>query len=316
MTDRVDALESEPLVSVIVPTHQRPALVVRAVRSALAQTYRHLEVVVVVDGPSPDTQNALLAIDDARLRTCVVPVNRGLGHSINTGVANAKGDFVAFLDDDDEWMPEKLSVQMSVAPASGVTWPIVSCVFIARSSGGDRLWPQRMPDAHEVMSEYLYCQRGLRGGEGMLLPSTLLMPKALLERVPYSVGLPRFNDVDWLLRVSRVEGVAVLFPDPGTPPLVVWHHDSGRATMSQSGAWQQGLAFARDRRALFTARSYASFLLTQVAAIAARERRPRAIPVLLAEATRRGAPRLMDVLAFGAIWLVPPRLRVVLTARR
>ncbi len=99
---------TEPLVSVVIPTRNRPHLVGRAVRSALAQTLDAIEVIVVVDGPDEATLQALRQIDDARLRVKTLPRNLGPGEARNAGVGEAQSRWIAFLDDDDEWFPRNL----------------------------------------------------------------------------------------------------------------------------------------------------------------------------------------------------------------
>jgi hypothetical protein len=191
----------------------------------------------------------------------------------------------------------------------------VSCAFIARAESGERVWPLRRPDPGEPISEYLFCQRGLRGGEGMLLPSTLLIPAALHHRIPRTAGLARYDDTDWLLRAVQVPGTAVLFPTRDEPQ-AIWHQEERRATMSRGAGWRTGLRFAQERRHLFTPRSYASFLLTSVNQTAAADRQPGAIPVLLREAVRAGRPSLIDGVAFASMWLVPRAWRTRLTSTR
>ena len=105
----------DSLVSVVIPTLRRPALLIRAIRSVLAQTYPRFEIVVVVDGPDLATKEALDTIVDARLRPLQSPQRLGAAMARNLGVSQATGDWIAFLDDDDEWLPKKLEVQVAAA---------------------------------------------------------------------------------------------------------------------------------------------------------------------------------------------------------
>jgi len=95
-----------PRVSVVIPTRLRPALVPRAVRSALAQALTDIEVVVVIDGPDPDTREVLAAIADPRLRIVELERSGGAPAARNVGVDHARAAWTALLDDDDEWLPE------------------------------------------------------------------------------------------------------------------------------------------------------------------------------------------------------------------
>ena len=115
----------EPIVSVVIPTLNRPHLVVRAVRSALAQTLDAIEVIIVVDGPDEVTIQVLRQIDDARVRVKPLPLHVGLGKARNAGVEEARSRWVAFLDDDDEWFPQKLEAQLHTAQQSAYRCPIV-----------------------------------------------------------------------------------------------------------------------------------------------------------------------------------------------
>src|SRR5271156_4184413 len=96
-----------PLISVVIPTRNRPELLIRAVRSALIQTYDSIEVVVVIDGRDQASVEALSEVSDARLRFIELEQSGGGNPARNIGVSAAKGNWVALLDDDDEWLPDK-----------------------------------------------------------------------------------------------------------------------------------------------------------------------------------------------------------------
>ncbi|NEQ55284.1 MAG: glycosyltransferase, partial [Leptolyngbya sp. SIO3F4] len=98
-------------VSVIIPLYNKASFVRRAVESILAQTITDLEVIVVDDGSTDNSGVIVEGIDDSRLRL-VHQENQGPGAARNHGLALAKGDYVAFLDADDEWLPSFLSVTL------------------------------------------------------------------------------------------------------------------------------------------------------------------------------------------------------------
>lgn len=114
----------KPLVSVIILTHKRPPeMLLRAVRSAIAQSYRNLEILVVDDSPPDyplrdDVMRALDGLDD-RLRYLRHAQNMGVSAARNTGIRNANGEYIAFLSDDDEWLPEKTAKQLERMLSSG-----------------------------------------------------------------------------------------------------------------------------------------------------------------------------------------------------
>jgi glycosyltransferase involved in cell wall biosynthesis len=119
-----------PDVSVVIPTRNRRALVGDTVASALAQMGPAIEVVVVDDGSTDGTWEALGQIADPRLRPLRHRERRGVAEARNTGIAAAKGRWVAFLDDDDLWRPDKLAAQVTAMEATGGRWSWTSVIVV------------------------------------------------------------------------------------------------------------------------------------------------------------------------------------------
>lgn len=101
----------QPLVSVVIPSHNRPELLKRAINSVLSQTYSNVEIIVVDDASDMDMKQVLS--DYSTVRLMVNEENRGPCYSRNKGITNAKGAFINFLDDDDILYPEKIEKQVS-----------------------------------------------------------------------------------------------------------------------------------------------------------------------------------------------------------
>ena len=98
-----------PDVSVIIPTYDRSEFLRTAIASVLAQTLQDFEIIVVDDASADDTQEVVGNLDDGRIRYIRHEINKGVAATRNTGVLNSKGKYIAFLDDDDKWFPEKLT---------------------------------------------------------------------------------------------------------------------------------------------------------------------------------------------------------------
>jgi glycosyltransferase involved in cell wall biosynthesis len=295
-----------PDISVVIPTRNRPALVTRAVHSALSQTYRNLEVVVVIDGPDPATETALAEIGDARLRVVTVPKQAGAPNARNAGVREARGAWTALLDDDDEWHPEKLAVQLELGRNAGVKTPIVISRLAMRTPRADLVMPRRLPDPGEPLCEYLTVRRGLFHGDGFIQTSTILAPTALLRRVPFDVTVPRCQELDWALRALDHDDVdLVIAPDP----LVIWHADENRARISSGSPWRRMLDWLRSHQERLTPRAYAALAMSVVSSMAATTRSLKVFRLLLTEARRHGRPHLIDYVTYLQIWLLPPDLR-------
>lgn len=302
----VAQMPSAPDVTVVIPTCNRPDLVSRAVRSVLGQTYRNLEVIVVVDGPDAATGEALAAIGDDRLRVLTLEEKGGAPNARNAGARAATAEWTAFLDDDDEWLPTKLAVQLELAKTAEVSTPVVASRLISRTPRADSVMPRRLPEAGEPISEYLTVRRGLFYGDGFIQTSTILAPTELFRRVPFTVGLRRQQELDWTLRAVRHGDVGLIFADE---PLVLWHQDENRERISLEMPWRQQLDWLRANRELFTPRAYAAFTMSVLSSMAATTRSAKVFRELLAEARGYGRPGAIDYLTFLQIWAIPPGLR-------
>jgi glycosyltransferase involved in cell wall biosynthesis len=299
-------MPSTPDVSVVIPTLSRPALVTRAVRSALAQTIEDIEVIVVIDGPDDATRTALAAITDTRLRVIGLPQRGGAPNARNAGVRVARAPWTALLDDDDEWLAHKLAVQLDLAKGAHVPTPIVASRLINRTPRAEFVMPRRLPAAGEPLSEYLTVRRGLFHGDGFIQTSTIMAPTELLRRIPFDAGVPRMQELDWTLRALGHDGVDLLIADE---PLVIWHQDEDRPRISLSSPWQEQLEWLRRSRPLLTPRAYAAVTMSTVSSMAAPTRSTKVFGTLLREAHQHGRPGALDYLTFLQIWLIPPQLR-------
>lgn len=308
----------EPLVSVVIPTRNRPYLVARAVHSALTQSLVEIEVIVVIDGPDDATLQVLRQIDDSRLRVSTFPRHLGLSDARNAGVSEARSQWIAFLDDDDEWLPQKLEIQLQTAQQSAHYYPIISCRIIGRTPAGDFFWPLRFPRPNEFLSEYLLCRRNPISAEGLISPTTIFTKKELLRRVPFNSELRCYEDVDWLLRSTTLEGVGVEFVSR-PEPIAICHMEEDHSRITTRINWNHSLSWIQASRHLVTPRAYASFIMTRPALFASRQGDWKAFLPLLHEAYRHYRPGILDVLSYLGIWLIPKkakRLIATFLARR
>jgi len=113
-----------PAVSIIMPTYNRGHLLGRAIQSVLAQTYQDFELIIVDDGSTDETEKLVKSFNSEMIRYIRHRENKGPSAARNTGIRSAKGDYIAFQDSDDEWMPEKLEKQIrafeTASPAVGI----------------------------------------------------------------------------------------------------------------------------------------------------------------------------------------------------
>lgn len=105
-------MQNEPLVSVIIPTYNRGRLILNSVTSVLNQTYKNIELIVVDDCSTDNTEEILKSINDSRIKYVKLEKNSGACIARNKGIELSTGEFIAFNDSDDLWLPEKINSQL------------------------------------------------------------------------------------------------------------------------------------------------------------------------------------------------------------
>lgn len=126
----VSYINSEkPLVSVIIPTYNRANLIGRAIQSALNQTYRNIEIIVVDDASNDNTEEIVTKFHNINVVYIRHNCNKGGGAARNTGIKASNGQFIAFLDDDDEWLNDKLEKQVKTIMTLSSEWGGIYCGF-------------------------------------------------------------------------------------------------------------------------------------------------------------------------------------------
>ena len=194
-----------PLVSVIIPTYNRAALVSEAVASVLAQTWRDFEVLVVDDGSTDATPEAL-APYASRIRLWRRESRGGVSAARNTGISAARGEWLAFLDSDDLWLPEKLARQMTyLAAHPEQLWCQTEETWVRR---GVRV---NQPLTHQKIGGRIFRQSLERC---MVSPSAVILHRRLLEQHGgFDEILPAAEDYDLWLRLSWRYAIG-LAPEP------------------------------------------------------------------------------------------------------
>lgn len=178
----------KPLISVIIPAYNCERYVAEAISSALAQTYRPSEIIVINDGSTDGTEQAILQFGNSiRYYT---QSNRGLGASRNRGAQLAKGDFLAFLDADDLWVADKLELQMTRFEMD----PDLDMVF-----GHVRQFYTKELEA-ELRTKITYADEIMKG----YIAGTLLIRREAFFRVGlFETNLRVGEFIDWFMKAEE-----------------------------------------------------------------------------------------------------------------
>ncbi len=235
-----------PRVSVIIPAYRAEQTIETAVRSVLAQTVREIEAIVVDDGSDDGTANLLNAIanEDARVRIVTLAQNGGAANARNAGAKTANAPWLAFLDSDDLWEPDKLEKQLALAEQTGakLLYTGARCIDIGGQPTG-RFF--------RVPASVTY-DRALLGND--LICSTVLIEKALFLRHPMERSDLHEDYLCWLAVLKEGEtarGVA----EPLIAHRVYKGSKSGNKRKSAAMAWNTyrhlGFGFFKCLRCFF-----------------------------------------------------------------
>src|SRR5262245_40242735 len=197
-----------PEVSVIIPTHNRACFLRDAITSVLNQTFQEFEIIVVDDASCENTSEVVASFHDKRIRLIRHATNKGGSAARNTGILASTCNFIAFLDDDDEWLPDKLAKQMNIFCSSlaEVGCVYTGCVMVNRDNG--RVIDQRIPTKRGNLSKDLLRSNCVGGTSSVLLKKTCLQKVGLFDEM-----LPRSQDYDLWIRIAN-EFLFEYVPEP------------------------------------------------------------------------------------------------------
>lgn len=196
---------SRPTVTVVITTYNRAELCLRAVESALAQTYEHIEIIVVDDGSQDHTSEQLRTRFGTAI-TVISQENRGVSAARNTGVAAGSGSLIALLDSDDYWLPEKTEEQVRFLE-SHPEYGMVLCNLSNFHANGRELGEtdrrKSLPRDGSILEDVLLSPS--------LVPSSVMIRRAVYDAVGgFDETLPTAEDLDFHLQVAARTSIALL----------------------------------------------------------------------------------------------------------
>jgi glycosyltransferase involved in cell wall biosynthesis len=203
-------------ISVIVPAYNRADLLPRTICSAVEQTVRPYEI-IIVDDESPDNTPSVCQslIEEYNDQVNIIYIrhekNKGEGGARNTGILAAKGNYIAFLDSDDEWLPDRLEKQINYINQTGVAGVFCESFLVENNDYQSATHIRIMND--RIVSEHLLTQ-----GCGYGVGTNLLIARDAMGDDIFDESMRLFIDLDWLYRISERENIDILHT-----PLTYYH---------------------------------------------------------------------------------------------
>lgn len=187
-------MQNLPLISVIIPTYNRGSLILGAVNSVLNQTYRNIELLVVDDCSTDNTSQILENLKDSRIKYIRLEKNSGACTARNKGIEYASGEFIAFNDSDDLWLPEKLERQLDFLKENNAD--IVLCKMECKTPENEFIHNFPNLDKSQQISYTSLLKYNSASTQ------TFFGKTFCFKNIMFDASMPRLQDWDEALRLS------------------------------------------------------------------------------------------------------------------
>lgn len=189
------------LISIIIPTYNREGILGEAIRSILGQSYPNFELIIIDDCSTDSTKELVRSIDDERIRYIRHEENMGPSHARNTGIQVAKGDYIAFQDSDDIWVPDKLMKQLELMESDSILGAVYTGYTKYFNDGTTQYNPSKEID---ICSKEGYIYASLLNGNTVGTPTLLIKRECIGKVGMFDSHMKAWEDWDFILRVARV----------------------------------------------------------------------------------------------------------------
>lgn len=207
---------NNPLVSVILPTYNRATLLPRAIKSVLNQTYKNFELIIVDDDSTDNTKKIVNDFKDKRIKYILHKENKGGAASRNMGIKQAKGEYIAFQDSDDEWLPKKIEKHIETFKSLSIKYGVVYADCWVIEGSKKYLISSKFDQKSGLIKKDI-----LRGN--FVTIQTVVRKSCFSTMSLFDEKLPRFQDWELWIRISK----KYLFKYINEPLAIVYHQSEG-----------------------------------------------------------------------------------------
>lgn len=228
------------LVSIIIPTFNRRRTLSRAIQSVLHQTYSLLEIIIIDDGSTDDTESVIKGIYDDRIVYRKIPKRQGAAHARNIGMKMAKGDYIAFQDSDDYWYEGKLETQIKYLNKTGSD--IVFCPYYRINLDGKReLVPDQSKQSYDAIEKDIL--EILKRTNVIGTPTILMRRKVVEEIGGFDVEMQKIEDYEYAIRLAQRYKIAFF-----QEPLVEAYMQDDSITYRKETDWDAHIIMLRKHK--------------------------------------------------------------------
>ena len=213
----------KPVVSVVIPTFNRGHIIKDTIKSVLNQTYQNFEIIIVDDASTDNTEDVIKDID-SRIKYIKLERNSKGTKPRNVGIKLSRGDFIAFLDSDDEWLPEKLEKQLDFISKYNISDVMCFTGVIIRDERSEVFYKNKPLRNNEDIMDYIL----VRNNE--VQTSTYMVSSSLAKNTLFNSELRKHQDWDFCLRLRNNNASFLFLPEF----LTIWKNEMENNRISQN----------------------------------------------------------------------------------
>lgn len=244
-----------PLVSVVVPTYNRGHLIARTIDSVLKQTYSNFEIIIVDDASKDNTSEVIASYTDKRIKYIKLKENSKGTKPRNVGILESKGDYIALLDSDDEWLPLKLEKQIEfIKNYNGVNFLCFTNLIFEESN-------RKLVSKNEKIDESTNIFDYILLNDNCVQTSTYMFPSKLGKKVLFGPNIKKHQDWDFCLRLLKQGTKFIFLPEP----LSIYHIDKRGDRIATNSKYKLSLEWGEMAKKDLSERAYFAFLAKYVA---------------------------------------------------
>lgn len=216
----------EPLISVIIPTYNREYIIKNAIKSVLEQTYTNIELLIIDDASTDNTETIVKSFKDNRIKYIKLIDNTKGKKTRNVGIKMSKGDYIAFLDSDDEWIPNKIEKQLKAITHEKLKNKEIMCFtgLLINNKGKYKKQINKYYQNEMNIIDYILVERN------EVQTSSYMVSSSIAKKTLFNESLKKHQDWDFCIRLRKNNVTFVNIPEC----LTIWNVDKRADRISES----------------------------------------------------------------------------------